>query len=191
MDPRRSRRVKNRVEIREPERTVNIRLSRECRVELNDILVDMTAYRNRLIDSTDNSMPSTIEVEQSERGASATNDLVVSLVDSEDDDTSVIFVEEQEATPKTKKIAEQNDEISRLNVRVRSLQIHVGALEAELRNKQESSDDTEMRNVSATDLGITFDENWAANQIEEWRANGELDVVCSEFQNFVDNAQID
>lgn len=170
----------------------NVRLSRECRVNLSSSVVDryLNTLQNDEQHSTENSIQPTVEGDES-----AESDLIVSLDESLDDsDKSVIFVEEKEATPKTKKIAQQKNEISELKVQIRSMKIHVKALESELRETSEPQNvnaEVNLPNVNADDLNLSVDDQWAENQIEEWRKNGELSIVCAEFQNYTNNVNMD
>lgn len=170
----------------------NFRLSRECRVNLSSSAVDryLKTLQNDESHSMEKSMQPAIEGDES-----VESDLIVSLDESVDDaDKSVIFVEEKEATPKTKKIAQQNNEIEGLKVKIRSLKIHVKALESELCGTSEPQNvdaEVNLPNVNADDLNLSVDDQWVQNQIEEWRNNGELSVVCAEFQNFANNVNKD
>lgn len=118
-------------------------------------------------------------------------------------DKSVVFVGEEEATPKTKQIKKQSEEISKLKIRVRSLKIHVDALENELRELPENSkqtpedvvdlcDDIENPSSDAAERpNLLNDSEWANNEINQWRANGELSDVCANFAEFVENLPAD
>lgn len=182
--------------------TIRVELNRRCRIDLSSSFVTryMSHHQNNdqaaqhhSVDLSNDPVESTVEVDQNQDAASTQNDLTVSLNDSEEEaDTSVIFIGEEEATPKTKKIARQSEEISKLKLRIRSLKIHNRALETKLRDapNPKNSDDVQI-DVNIGDLDMTIDEQWADNQIDEWRANGELTLVCNEFQDYLNNMQAD
>lgn len=152
------------------------------------------SVQNDSIDLSDDTGETTVEVEQNQDDASTQNDSIVSLNElANGADTSVIFVGEEEATPKTKKIAQQSEEISKLKMRIRSLKIHNRALVSTLRDglKSENSNDVVETVANIQDLDMTIDEQWAENQIEQFRADGELSLFCAEFQDYLNHMQTD
>lgn len=136
---------------------------------------------------------------------------IVSLNDSIDSDgaaeKSVVFVSEFAASREMKKIAQLNDEVSQLTHRNKKLELHVKALQTRIRNPENESQQTGTSNeedtvVTSTDDEKTdattlndgansndfsgyFDEEWADEQIKQWRDNGELSIVLKEFEDFV------
>lgn len=175
--------------------------TKECRVVLSDSIVRQYLSRNDKMQSS-----------QSEEVPPQQNQEAVAQV-LPDADTSILFVSEETATPKTMRIAKQNAEISQLKLRVRSLKIHVKALQDRLKdlpdesveiqnrvvvnaveNVVEVDSDVEMQdddvsNVNAVDLSLN--ESWTQAQIEEWRENGELSLVCAEFERFITTEQVE
>lgn len=157
----------------------------------------MSNQRNKNQAGTSDTFDSTeaeIECEGASGGVSieaeAEQNEAISLDYSEhESDTSVVFVGEEGVTPKTKKIVRQSEEISKLNLRIRSLKIQNNVLESQLRDTPmlKSNDDVVAIDVNASDLNMTLDEQWAEDQIGEWRENGELTVICDEFRNYLDN----
>ncbi|XP_055309127.1 centrosomal protein of 290 kDa-like [Sitodiplosis mosellana] len=77
--------------------------------------------------ATDDSIAPAANAAQNEEGES--NDVTDPTEAAAEADTSIVFVGEQEATPKTKQIARQSEEISKLKVKVRSLNIHTIGLD--------------------------------------------------------------
>lgn len=173
--------------------------TRECRVVLDNSIVREYLSRNDGMQSI-----------QSKEGPPEQNQEAVVQEEEEvlpDAESSILFVNEEPATPKTKQISTQKKEIAQLKIRVRSLKIHVKALQERLKDLPDESleiqnravvdavedvvdldPDVEMQNAdvpnaSAFNLGLS--DSWTKAQLEEWQANGQLSVVCAELERFI------
>lgn len=131
---------------------------------------------------------------------------VISLDESSNSMTeankSVVFVREDEASPKTKKIADQNATIAQLTTRVQKLNIHVEALQRKLLEANDINQNNAIASNIAQQPAVqddapeqvesdeVFDKDfdaWCAKQLDEWNNNGELSQVCRDFAEYIND----
>lgn len=130
---------------------------------------------------------------------------VISLIDSSGDEheKSVVFVGEEkppEITPKTEceRLRKEN---KNLKHRIRKIEIHVEALQKRIiHNDQLSAEPIEIdpnetapaeniSNVVPADLNISFDNEWAINQIGNIQDEGNFTMLAAELAKYMENVE--
>lgn len=107
-------------------------------------------------------------------------------------DSSIIFVNEGEATPKTKKIVAKNAIIAKLSTRVKNLSIHVKALQRKLLEagnveQQPPIEIDASENIQTEEEIDKQLEEWCEKQLAEWKNNNELSQICREFIDYLND----
>lgn len=127
----------------------------------------------------------------------AHNVSIISLHSSDDDDDSVVFVNEKPATSESKQIAKLNQQISSLQHRNNCLKIHVGALQSKILIDQangdsrkpipENAEKTEEMPNESVGHDIELEEEWVREQLAEIGMNGQFPQVFGEIDLLLNN----